>query len=87
MTALLVTGVPVNGSSPDGVYLLYSVVQKPVSPYPTSHLSADELTCWQRAERGFQWKRCRSTSGTIAGLLAVRILASDNSHLIQYGML
>ena len=37
MTALPVIGVPVKGSSPDGFDSLHSIVQMPVSPYPSSH--------------------------------------------------
>ena len=36
MTALPVIGVPVKGSSLDGIDSLYSIVQMPVSPYPSS---------------------------------------------------
>jgi phosphoribosylaminoimidazole carboxylase len=45
MTALPIIGVPVKGSSLDGVDSLHSIVQMPVSPSPTSRLGcpADEL--------------------------------------------
>jgi phosphoribosylaminoimidazole carboxylase len=39
MTALPVIGVPVKGSSLDGVDSLHSIVQMPVSLYPTSRLT------------------------------------------------
>lgn len=62
MTALPVIGVPVKGSSLDGVDSLHSIVQMP---------------------RGIPVATVAINNGTNAGLLAVRILAAGNPHLVR----
>jgi len=81
MTALPVIGVPVKGSSLDGVDSLHSIVQMPVSFNASNHgHRADELTPLQR---GIPVATVAINNGTNAGLLAVRILAAGNPRLVR----
>ena len=81
MTALPVIGVPVKGSSLDGVDSLHSIVQMPVSFNTSNHgHRADELTPLQR---GIPVATVAINNGTNAGLLAVRILAAGNPRLVR----
>ncbi len=81
MTALPVIGVPVKGSSLDGVDSLHSIVQMPVSSNASNHgHRADELTPLQR---GIPVATVAINNGTNAGLLAVRILAAGNPRLVR----
>lgn len=70
MTALPVIGVPVKGSSLDGVDSLHSIVQMPVSPYPSSPyfallMSLARLTA--RDPRGNGGNQQRNECGTACG--------------------
>lgn len=60
MTALPVIGVPVKGSSLDGVDSLHSIVQMPVSLYPTSRLAL--LMSSHLGSAGSQWRPWPSTT-------------------------
>ena len=70
MTALPVIGVPVKGSSLDGVDSLHSIVQMPVSPYPSSPyfallMSLAHLTA--RDPRGNGGNQQRNECGAACG--------------------
>ncbi|KAI0250602.1 Phosphoribosylaminoimidazole carboxylase [Lactifluus subvellereus] len=67
MTALPVIGVPVKGSSLDGVDSLHSIVQMPVV----------------HRQRGIPVATVAINNGTNAGLLAVRILGTGKPSLVQ----
>jgi phosphoribosylaminoimidazole carboxylase len=79
LTALPVIGVPVKGSSLDGVDSLHSIVQMPVSFFLQSHTSRSVmLTCLSeghsRRDRGYQqrhecWFACDSYS--VSGVAAI----------------
>jgi phosphoribosylaminoimidazole carboxylase len=84
MTALPVIGVPVKGSSLDGVDSLHSIVQMPVSliqiHFPTvALLMISKKIC----QRGIPVATVAINNGVNAGLLAVRILAAGNTRLVQ----
>ena len=81
MTALPVIGVPVKGSSLDGVDSLHSIVQMPVS---SIHLLMIALLMSSHScQRGIPVATVAINNGTNAGLLAVRILAAGNPRLVQ----
>lgn len=81
LTPLPVIGVPVKGSSLDGVDSLHSIVQMPVSwtshisvpPFP--HLFKTRL----RSQRGVPVATVAINNALNGGLLAARILGSSNS--------
>jgi phosphoribosylaminoimidazole carboxylase len=80
MTALPVIGVPVKGSTLDGVDSLHSIVQMPVSAsiiMPGSSLTLSKL------QRGIPVATVAINNGTNAGLLAVRILSAGIPSLID----
>lgn len=81
MTALPVIGVPVKGSSLDGVDSLHSIVQMPVSliRLPRSALLMNSHFC----QRGIPVATVAINNGVNAGLLAVRILAAGNPSLVR----
>jgi phosphoribosylaminoimidazole carboxylase len=81
MTALPVIGVPVKGSSLDGVDSLHSIVQMPVSfiRFPMIAL----LISLRFFQRGIPVATVAINNGTNAGLLAVRILAAGNPRLVR----
>ena len=81
MTALPVIGVPVKGSSLDGVDSLHSIVQMPVSS--THFLMVTPLMNSHLRQRGIPVATVAINNGVNAGLLAVRILAAGNPRLVR----
>lgn len=80
MTALPVIGVPVKGSSLDGVDSLHSIVQMPVSIITRFWRYNDEHDI---SKRGIPVATVAINNGTNAGLLAVRILGAAMPHLFD----
>ena len=81
MTALPVIGVPVKGSTLDGVDSLHSIVQMPVSTSTiVRDISFGDMTIIQR---GIPVATVAINNGTNAGLLAVRILSAGIPALIE----
>jgi phosphoribosylaminoimidazole carboxylase len=78
LTPLPVIGVPVKGSSLDGVDSLHSIVQMPVRVIPCFSLPC-RLT---RVQRGIPVATVAINGGLNAGLLAVRILSAGMPHLV-----
>jgi phosphoribosylaminoimidazole carboxylase len=82
MTALPVIGVPVKGSSLDGVDSLHSIVQMPVSDvYICSEITVELTSSF--VQRGIPVATVAINNGTNAGLLAVRILGAGMPHLFD----
>lgn len=84
MTALPVIGVPVKGSSLDGVDSLHSIVQMPVSISSLVRcirpIFADSV--WRCLQRGIPVATVAINNGMNAGLLAVRILSAGIPSLV-----
>jgi phosphoribosylaminoimidazole carboxylase len=80
MTALPVIGVPVKGSTLDGVDSLHSIVQMPAS---TSIICASFFPYTFKLQRGIPVATVAINNGTNAGLLAVRILSAGIPSLID----
>jgi phosphoribosylaminoimidazole carboxylase len=81
MTALPVIGVPVKGSSLDGVDSLHSIVQMPVGVLVLNFVLVANR-CSHR-QRGIPVATVAINNGTNAGLLAVRILGAGNPSLVR----
>lgn len=81
MTALPVIGVPVKGSSLDGVDSLHSIVQMPVGVLVLNFVPVVNR-CSHR-QRGIPVATVAINNGTNAGLLAVRILGAGNPSLVR----
>ena len=81
MTALPVIGVPVKGSTLDGVDSLHSIVQMPASGTPIICASIFSYTF--KSQRGIPVATVAINNGTNAGLLAVRILSAGIPSLID----
>ena len=81
MTALPVIGVPVKGSTLDGVDSLHSIVQMPASGTPIICASIFSYTF--KLQRGIPVATVAINNGTNAGLLAVRILSAGIPSLID----
>lgn len=81
MTALPVIGVPVKGSSLDGVDSLHSIVQMPVSSLFSPIVAL--LMGSQFYQRGIPVATVAINNGVNAGLLAVRILAAGDPRLVR----
>ena len=85
MTPLPVIGVPVKGSSLDGVDSLHSIVQMPASAGYIFLEFIAELTfgfhCFD--QRGIPVATVAINNGTNAGLLAVRMLGVGTPHLFD----
>ena len=80
MTALPVIGVPVKGSTLDGVDSLHSIVQMPVSK---SLIFASFFLYTFKPQRGIPVATVAINNGTNAGLLAVRMLSAGIPSLID----
>lgn len=80
MTALPVIGVPVKGSSLDGVDSLHSIVQMPVRTVLCSPMF---LWLTMFLQRGIPVATVAINNGTNAGLLAVRMLAVAMPDLVR----
>lgn len=80
MTALPVIGVPVKGSTLDGVDSLHSIVQMPAS---TSIICASFFSYTFKLQRGIPVATVAINNGTNAGLLAVRMLSAGIPSLIH----
>ena len=80
MTALPVIGVPVKGSTLDGVDSLHSIVQMPAS---TSIICASFFPYTFKLQRGIPVATVAINNGVNAGLLAVRILSAGIPSLIE----
>lgn len=80
MTALPVIGVPVKGSTLDGVDSLHSIVQMPAS---TSIFCACFFSYTFKLQRGIPVATVAINNGTNAGLLAVRMLSVGIPSLID----
>ena len=80
MTALPVIGVPVKGSSLDGVDSLHSIVQMPVRI--TSFFCTFDID-FKPFQRGIPVASVAINNGMNAGLLAVRILSAGIPRLID----
>lgn len=77
MTPLPVIGVPVKGSTLDGVDSLHSIVQMPVRPPLLRCLSCCDVDYWSIPQRGVPVATVAINNSTNAGLLAVRILGTS----------
>ena len=75
-TTLPVIGVPVKGSSLDGVDSLYSIIQMPVRLHSSFHSFESALTS-SMLQRGIPVATVAINNSTNAALLAVRILSSS----------
>ena len=80
MTALPVIGVPVKGSTLDGVDSLHSIVQMPVCTVSSYRIEAK--THDLKPQRGIPVATVAINNGTNAGLLAVRVLAAGQPQLV-----
>ena len=80
MTALPVIGVPVKGSTLDGVDSLHSIVQMPVSISMSMQKFSFNTF---KLQRGIPVATVAINNGTNAGLLAVRILSAGIPSLID----
>jgi phosphoribosylaminoimidazole carboxylase len=84
MTALPVIGVPVKGSSLDGVDSLHSIVQMPVSGRILNSLGLLMLThAISSFSVGSRWRLSLSTTEQTRGCSLVRILAAGNPTLLR----
>ena len=86
MTPLPVIGVPVKGSSLDGVDSLHSIVQMPVrlcSALVSIFLDTHVFFSLGCLKRGIPVATVAINNGTNAGLLAVRILAAGMPRLVS----
>lgn len=84
LTCLPVVGVPVKGSTLDGVDSLHSIVQMPVSLALKQRFSrylTDVRSAFPILQRGIPVATVAINNSTNAALLAVRILAAGNPRL------
>ncbi|KZT38704.1 phosphoribosylaminoimidazole carboxylase [Sistotremastrum suecicum HHB10207 ss-3] len=77
--ALPVIGVPVKGSTLDGVDSLYSIVQMPVSFFHSSW--CEMVLMW--VQRGIPVATVAINNSTNAALLAIRILSAGDPRLVK----
>jgi phosphoribosylaminoimidazole carboxylase len=82
MTPLPVIGVPVMGSSLDGVDSLYSIVQMPVCYLTPYLIDLENLLCVE-LQRGIPVATVAINNSTNAALLAARIIGTSVGHVLE----